>query len=108
MANALPNSAPPDSSRLSIRPPRPLWIALATVVLVVVGAGLRIGLPIYRQQVAIREIERVGGRVEMQAGGPEWLRGHLSVDLQKFLDEVVAINLTNEKVTDATLAHLRW
>src|SRR5262245_16369971 len=99
---------PPEPRRFSIRLPRPLWIGLAAVMLIVVGAGLQVGLPIWRQHAAIREIERVGGLVEMRPGGPEWLRGHLSDDLQNLFDEVVVIDLSNENVTDDTLARLRW
>lgn len=61
----------PESRRFSIRLPRPLWIGLATVVLVVVTIGLQFGVPIYRRHVAIREIERLGGKFETSKGGPE-------------------------------------
>lgn len=39
-----------------MRPPRPLWIGLATLVVVVVG--VKIGMPIARRHAAISEIER--------------------------------------------------
>ena len=45
----------PELRRFSIRLPRPLWIGLAAIVLVVVAVGLRVGVPIYRQQVALWE-----------------------------------------------------
>ena len=48
----------PEPRRFSIRLPRPLWIGVAAMV-VVGGVGLRIGLPIYWQQAAIREIKRM-------------------------------------------------
>jgi hypothetical protein len=55
MANDPITTAP---HRFSMPLTRSAWIAL-TAALVLVGVGLRIGLPIYRHQVAIREIERL-------------------------------------------------
>ena len=44
----------------ALRLPRPLWFGLAALVLVIAALGIRIGVPIYRQQAAIREIESGG------------------------------------------------
>jgi hypothetical protein len=63
----------PEPRRFSIRLPRPLWIGLATALLVVVAVGLQLGIPIYRQEVAIREIERRGGSVESYDPVPTWV-----------------------------------
>jgi hypothetical protein len=63
----------PGPRRFSIRLPRPLWIGVAAVLLVVAEAGLRIGVPIYRQHAAVREVKRLGGKVEAERHGPEWL-----------------------------------
>ncbi|MFN0053430.1 MAG: hypothetical protein ACKV0T_14700 [Planctomycetales bacterium] len=52
--------------------PRPLWCVLATVMLIVVALALQFGVPIYRQQAAIREIERLGGAVDVSDGDPAW------------------------------------
>ena len=59
---------------MNLRLPEPRWIFLSTIVLVVVGTGLRFGIPVYREQVAIREIEKLGGRVWTEPAGPAWLR----------------------------------
>jgi len=67
------DSVTPEPRRFSIRLPRPLWIAMATFAVVVVTVGLRLGVPIYRQQVAVREIELLGGTVRTLPRGPEWL-----------------------------------
>ena len=64
---------PPEPRKFSVQLPRPLWIGLTTVVLVVVAIGLRIGAPIYRQQVAIREIEVLDGSIRTEPTGPRWL-----------------------------------
>ncbi len=52
----------PIPRRISFWPPRPIWIALWAVVLIGVAVGLRIGIPIYRQYAAIRDIKRAGCR----------------------------------------------
>src|SRR5262245_28561163 len=63
MAHAarIPNLAEPH--RLSLRLPHWGWLLLGTAVIVLLVSGLRFGLPAYRQHVAIREIERLGGQV---------------------------------------------
>src|SRR5262245_2417071 len=89
---ATPNPLSIQPRRFSIRLPRPLWIGSVAGVLVVVAVGLPIGVPVYRQYVAIREIEEVGGRVETYARGPKWLRRQFG-DCQwmKPFDEVVSV-----------------
>jgi hypothetical protein len=89
-----------------IRLPRPLWIGLATVVLVVVAIGLRIGVPIYRQHVAIREIERLGAYVITSPVGPKWLRARLGNDAMKLFDEVTFVDFRGTRATDATMDHV--
>jgi len=98
--------ATPVPCRFSIQPPWPLWIWLAAGVLVVVGVGLRIGGPIYRQQVAIREIERLGGTVQTRSSGPEWLRKWVGDGWMKPLDNVIGVSLLNTEATDDGMAHL--
>lgn len=63
----------PSRRRFSIRPPRPLWIGLVAVLLVVVAGALRFGLPIVRQQAAKKALERRGADIESEYHGPEWL-----------------------------------
>jgi hypothetical protein len=46
---------PPKPGHHSIRLPRPLWIGVATGVLVIVALSLRFGIPTYRQRAAIGE-----------------------------------------------------
>jgi len=57
-ASASPSTL--DAPRFSNRLPRPLWIELASGVTFVFAVGLHLGLTIYPQQVAIREIRRLG------------------------------------------------
>ena len=87
----------PHESRFSIRVPRPLWIGLATGVLIVTGGALRIGLPIYREQVAIREIKRLGGQYMTSRGGPDWLRKLVGDDRMELFDKVYMVRLPADK-----------
>jgi hypothetical protein len=88
------------SRRFSIRVPRPLWIGLAAVVVVVAGVGIRVGVPVYRQHMAIREIERLKGIVTTKKGGPEWLRGWVGDPRMTMLDHVTDVNLAMTEITD--------
>jgi hypothetical protein len=63
----------------------------------------------YRQQAAIREIERVKGTILLtRPRGPVWLRGLVGDGWNKLLlDDVVCVNLADSEVTDSTLVHLQ-
>ncbi len=92
--------------RFAIRLPRPLWSGVAAVVLIVLGIGLRIGLPFYRQHVAIQEIDRAGGTVGIKERGPEWLRARLGDERMELFYEVRSVFLGGSDATDATLAYV--
>jgi hypothetical protein len=96
----------PEPRRMSIRLPRPLWIGLFTGVLIVTATVLQIILPIWRQQRAIREIQRLGGRIVIENGGPEWLRARVGDEHMKYFDRVVKADLTVKAVDDSTLRHV--
>ena len=68
-----PDLTLPDPRRFSIRLPRPLWIGLVAATLIVITVVLQVGVPIVRRQAAIREIERLGGYVELFPLPPRWL-----------------------------------
>jgi hypothetical protein len=95
-----------DPRRLAIRPPRPLWIALAAAVLILVACGLQFGMPIYRQQMAVREIERLGGSVLTSPRGPKWLRDLAGDERMKSFDIVDGADLGDIHATDANLEQL--
>src|SRR5437899_2297141 len=98
------------------RPPcRRRWIPLSLRVFVVillllgVGSALWIGVPAYCQQVAIREIERAGGVIGTSRRSPiwrlpGWLLISMGLELIRLVEDVQSVNLTNQPVTDATLA----
>ena len=97
----------PEPRRLSIRLPRPLWIGVATAVLVVAGVGLRIGLPIYRRAVAIREIRLLGGNVRVLMSGPHWFTEIVPDGWKQVFGTVHDVNMAVPAVTDAHLRLLR-
>jgi len=96
-----------EPRRFTIRLPRPLWFGVATVVLIVVPVSVRIGVPIYHQQVAIREIDRLGGIVVTERTAPKWLRNRMPDSWMRLLEKVVEVNLFATGATDATLTHLK-
>ena len=111
--DAMPTTDPitPESRQSRIPLSRALWVGVATVVLIVIAVGLRIGVPIYRQQLAFRVIEAAGGCIEPVRGGPDWLRRWAGDEWMKVFDEVgYVIELSDKHVGDdevASLAGLR-
>ncbi|MSR59580.1 MAG: hypothetical protein EXS05_18380 [Planctomycetaceae bacterium] len=68
--------------------------------------ALKFAMPIYRQQVAIREIERLGGRFKTRPSGPDWLRAWFGDERMKMLDELVGVDFMRTRFTDAEMIHL--
>jgi len=91
---------------MKVRLPHPLWILLAALLLLLIAAGLGIAIPHYRQQTALREIERLNGSVSMLGGGPDWLRRWIGDDRMRPFDKVSAVDLARSKVTDGDLIWL--
>ncbi len=86
--------------------PRLVWFTIPTVLLVVAAVGLQVGLPIYRQQVAIRLIEKLEGIFELTPRGPDWLRNFVGEDRMEPFDAVTKVFLGQTDVTDADLAYI--
>jgi hypothetical protein len=84
---------------MSMRLPRPLWILLATVVLVVVAAGLRIELPLYWRQAAVREIERLSGQISYERTGPDWLRNLIGEERMSAFDGIEYVRFPPDEPT---------
>jgi len=96
----------PERRRMSIRLPRPLWIGVAAVLLVVAAVGLRIGIPAYRQAILIREIKQSGGDVLTNPQLPYWLRHRLGDDRSTWFENVELVRL-GPSATNENLAQLR-
>ena len=107
MATVAPEPPPAEPRRFSIRVPRPLWIGVAALALVLVAAGLRLGVPVYRQQAAIAKIEILGGQVERHPFGPSWLRRWVDEGRVERFDAVHLVNLADTATHDTDLACLK-
>src|SRR5262245_47807648 len=93
-------SGPPTVTANEPRPPRPKrWVPLSLrmflVILVLVGVGsvLWIGIPAYRQHLALEEFTRIHAWVRLEPRGPAWLRQQMGDERMKDFDEVVAVHL---------------
>ncbi|MBI3859561.1 MAG: hypothetical protein HY296_04900 [Thaumarchaeota archaeon] len=87
--------------------PLSLRIFLALLGLLAVASFVWIGVPAYRQGVAIREIERLGGTVVRSDVGRAWLRDWLGNERMKMFDEVTFVGFTDgRQATDEALRHL--
>lgn len=99
-----PEPAPPPRRRrwvpLSLR----IFLALLAILSAVTAWE---GLRMYRQQVAIREIERLGGKLNCQPDCPKWLLPWLGTDQIKLFDRVEEVQLSNTRASDETMGHLR-
>ena len=101
--------AKPKSRRI----PHPIWFGVAAVLMVVLWVYLAVWLPYHKEQIVIREIERLGGEVETVWDGPEWIMGNPEW-LQKIVDDgwlswfdrVCSVELSDTAVSDQGLKHL--
>src|SRR5258708_2216851 len=106
---AITSNPTPDPT--TCKPPRrPRWIPISLrmfVAMLCVSAAWT-GVRIFRQHVAIRAIERLGGKVVTHPVGPAWLRAGVGMKEMRIFEDVdlVTLDLSNT-VTDADLVHLR-
>ncbi len=103
------NSPAPDATTCK-PPPRLRWIPLSLrafaaglAVIGSIGAGL-IGVRIYPQWAAIRQIEKRGGFVLQGATGPALMRRCIGTEGMKAIDAVDFVWFTNTAAKDADLA----
>ena len=97
---------PPRSKRLI---PVSLMMFVALLVLLLVATLMSFWLPYYREQKVIQKIRDLGGKVEMETGGPEWLRQFVgNEELQNFevFKRVFLVNLDDTPISNAGLATL--
>ncbi len=100
-----PQPVTPEPRRIAIRVPHWSLFLVAGFVLLFTSVGLRLGLPIYQQQVAIREIKQLGARVSARKGGPDWLRDWLGDERMQGFDTVESVNFYETQINDRDL---RW
>jgi len=80
-------------------------LASAMAVLIVTG-GLLVGIPAYRQQIAVAEIERLSGNVEARPRGPKWMRDLIGEKRMLAFDEVIEVKLRDTRAIDGTLVYV--
>ncbi|MSR60667.1 MAG: hypothetical protein EXS05_24010 [Planctomycetaceae bacterium] len=104
---SIPEPDPLEPVGRSCKLPRPLWLFLATLALVVVSLGLIFGWPMFRQRSAINAVENAGGVLETRRDGPEWLRGWIGNDPMRVFDEIRSVEVNGANYGDADLSWLR-
>jgi len=103
--------ASPTIDPTTDKPPRPrCWIPVSlrlfAAILVLLGvAGAWRGVTAYQQLAAIREVERLGGRVSEERIGTTWLRELVGEERMRGFDNVIAVGVDTE-ATDAMLSHI--
>ena len=88
----------------SRRIPHPIWCGVAAVLLVLLSVFLLIWLPYHREQVAIREIESLGGSVGTFWDGPGWVP--FSPERLSWFDRVNIVILSDTSISDEGLTNL--
>ncbi|MBI3862241.1 MAG: hypothetical protein HY290_10135 [Planctomycetia bacterium] len=105
-----------ERAQLAGRPPRArLWIPVSVRLFVAVlalaglGRAFGFGLHAYRQQAAIREVDRLGGKTLSVNRAPSWLKKWLSEGELRVFDEIQGVHFQdrrNPPIDDAGLAGL--
>jgi hypothetical protein len=97
-----------ESRRFSIRLPPPLWIGLAAIVLIVIGLGLTMGIPIYEEQAAIRRFEKLDCPCYRESRLPDWRQDWVGPDfLTNEIGRVWQADLSYIEVSDEDVPFLR-
>lgn len=101
----------PTSDRAAGSPPRsrrsiPLSLRMFAAVLLLLGgaSAFWVGIPSYRQHIALGEIERLGGKTKLVPVGPRWLRSIVGNNRMRVFDQVKMVYLLESEATDDTLA----
>jgi len=98
----------------SRRIPHPIWFAVAAVLMVVLCVAMYVWLPYHREQVAIREIERLGGVFhtgwigpEWVWDGPTWLQEIVDDGWLSWFDRVSYVDLAETAINNEELKYLK-
>jgi hypothetical protein len=71
----------------------------------IASSGLRIVVPIYRQEMAIRELNAAGVYRLTNKRGPEWLRRWMGTKRMRGYDDVFSVELTGGGADDRLVAN---
>jgi hypothetical protein len=83
-----------------------MWFGLGGGTLVVVAMTLAIGVPVYRQQCAIRDIARLGGTCSTKHTAPEWARGMFGEEVVRRFEPVWTVFFQEVDLHDEDLSVL--
>lgn len=81
---------------MKMRMPRPLTLFLLTAIFALVGLGVRVLAPAYRQQRAIRDLQRYGLLCDPRPVGPAWLRKIVGKERMLGFDDVAYANFRSD------------
>ena len=85
--------------------PHPGVLLAVGLVLVVIAVGLRVWVPYHREQLVVREIERIGGMVGYYYP-PEWLLDWANDEWMKSFDGVYTVGLASKSIRESDLKRL--
>ena len=85
---------------------RHLWWLLVPVMAGLLLAGFQFSL-FYRQQAAVQQIEKLGGRVVTTHGDPRWIRWLIGGKSLRIFEQATVVNLRQTTIEDADLIPLR-
>ena len=85
---------------------RHLWWLLVPVMACLLLAGFQFSL-FYRQQAAVQQIEKLGGRVVTTHGDPRWIRWLIGGKSLRIFEQATVVNLRQTTIEDADLIPLR-
>ena len=83
-----------------------LWWLLVPVMAGLLLASFQFSL-YCRQQAAVQQIEKLGGRVVTTHGDPRWMRWLIGGKSLRFFEQSTVVNLSQNEVEDADLIPLR-
>jgi hypothetical protein len=97
---------PASGIRSRVRLPRPLWIGLVAVALLVGSLLATTGLRVHGQMIAIRAIESRGGAVGTVRHRTDWPRRLFAYPTYKAFEVVEFVNWENGALSDADVGWL--
>ncbi|MBI3862254.1 MAG: hypothetical protein HY290_10200, partial [Planctomycetia bacterium] len=107
-------TSPVTATADATKPPRvrrwvPLSLRIFAVLLLFLGSGsvLWIGIPAYRQHLALEELTRVKANVQFLPHGPAWLRHRMGDKRMQPFDTVIGVHLHETGDADESLGSVR-